>query len=294
MTFAITPQELPRWVPGRTLCSSEGLGWRGVTQRTYGYQGLDVEVPPLSEFAIVSYVRGATPMERRFEGRWTRTRCGRDDISLMTRAQAAHWHWTDDIEVTHIYLTERLMSGVAEEMYERPVAEVRLHDLLRTQDTVVTSICQAITREAQRREAGSALIVDALGTQLAVHLLRHYAALEWRGHEPKGRLSPAQVRLVTDHIDAHLQDPLALEDLAALVGLGVWTFSRHFRESFGRAPHAFVIERRIERARRLLAQGRVAIKEVALNCGFADQAHLTRVMRRQLGTTPARLREGEP
>ena len=74
--------------------------------------------------------------------------------------------------------------------------------------------------------------------------------------------------------------------------MGVCTFSRHFRETLGRAPHAFVIDRRVERAKRLLSQGDLAVKEVASSCGFADQAHLTRVFRCRLGTTPAQLRRG--
>ena len=81
-----------------------------------------------------------------------------------------------------------------------------------------------------------------------------------------------------------------LEALAAVAGVGVWTFARHFRESFGRTPHAYVIERRIDRARRLLAQGGLPIKEVASVCGFADQAHMTRVFQTHLHTTPAALR----
>ena len=72
--------------------------------------------------------------------------------------------------------------------------------------------------------------------------------------------------------------------------MGVCTFSRHFRETLGRAPHAFVIDRRVERAKRLLLQGDLAVKEVASSCGFADQAHLTRVFRCRLGTTPVQLR----
>jgi AraC family transcriptional regulator len=70
----------------------------------------------------------------------------------------------------------------------------------------------------------------------------------------------------------------------------MWTFTRHFRESFGRTPHAYIIERRIDRARRQLAQSSLPIKEVASACGFADQAHMTRVFQAHLHTTPAALR----
>jgi AraC family transcriptional regulator len=74
----------------------------------------------------------------------------------------------------------------------------------------------------------------------------------------------------------------------------MWTFTRQFRESFGRTPHAYVVERRIDRARRLLVQSSLPIKEVASVCGFADQAHMTRVFQTHLHTTPAALRVQRP
>ncbi|MBP9119084.1 MAG: helix-turn-helix domain-containing protein, partial [Methyloversatilis sp.] len=53
---------------------------------------------------------------------------------------------------------------------------------------------------------------------------------------------------------------------------------------------AFVIDRRVKRAQQLLTIGDLAVKEVAASCGFADQAHMTRVLRARLGLTPAKLR----
>ena len=134
------------------------------------------------------------------------------------------------------------------------------------------------------------MYVEAVATQLAVHLLRNYASVTFPEPAGKGRLSPAQFRRLTEYIDSRLHEPLNLETLAEVVGVGMWTFTRHFRESFGRTPHAYIIERRIDRARRLLAQSRMPIKEVASACGFADQAHMTRVFRAHLRTTPAMLR----
>ena len=96
--------------------------------------------------------------------------------------------------------------------------------------------------------------------------------------------TPAQVRRLTGYIDSRLHEQLHLEAPAAVAGVGVWTFARRFRVSFGRTPHAYVIERRIDRARRLLAQSRLPIKEVASVCGFADQALMTRVFQTHLRT----------
>ena len=80
---------------------------------------------------------------------------------------------------------------------------------------------------------GSGLYVEAAATQLVVHLLRKYARVTFRERTGEGRLSPAQTRRLTDYIDGRLQEQLNLETLAAVAGMGVWTFTRQLpRESF--------------------------------------------------------------
>jgi AraC family transcriptional regulator len=290
MAAIITPSEVPNYVPGAVTAASDNLGWNGVWLRGYRYGALDVVVPPVSDFTIVSYLRGATLMERRCEGAWTRTYCAPGDVSLLTRSQRSHWHWTEEIDVSHVYLSESLVSGICAEVTDRSIADVRLQDVVKTRDPIVTAAVAAITGEAQQQAMGSGLYVEAAATQLVVHLLRKYARVTFRERTGEGRLSPAQVRRLTDYIETRLHEQLNLETLAAVAGMGVWTFTRHFRESFGRTAHAYIIERRIDRARRLLVEGSLPIKEVASACGFADQAHMTRVFQAHLHTTPATLR----
>ena len=290
MPNIITPKELPQWVPGEVLSSSDNLGWKGVGHRSYRYAALDVPIPPLDHFMVVRYAAGQTPMDRCFDQRWSRADCRPGDASLLTMSEASHWHWTHQIDVSHVSLSNSLMSRVAGEVMDRPVAEVRLHDVLCARDPTLLAITDAITQEAVQPEMGGPLYAETLGTQLAVHLLRKYAQVTFRHDLPAGRLSPEQMRRVLDLIDSRLHEALTLEDMAEAAGLGVCTFHRRFRETQGRAPHAFVIDRRVERARQLLTAGDLAVKEVAANCGFSDQAHMTRVLRARLGTTPAKLR----
>ncbi len=291
MSLLISPRDLPTWVPGQVLSASDGLGWKGVGHRTYRYTGLDVPVPAMDQFMIVGYRSGATPMQRRVDGRWVKTQCTPGDFSLLTRSEQSHWCWNEGIDVTHTYLSESIVSRVASDVLGRSVAEVRLHDLLRARDQGVSAIVDAIAFEAEHRGLGGAIYAEALAMQLSVRLLRSYASVTYRDARPAGPLAPARLRRVEEYVEAHLHEAISIEQMAAVAGLGVWTFARHFRATVGKAPHEFVLARRVDRARRLLGQGLLALKEVAAACGFADQAHMTRVFRRQLGTTPARLRK---
>lgn len=94
------------------------------------------------------------------------------------------------------------------------------------------------------------------------------------------------VRELAGYIDAHLEQPLRVAELAAACGYSPAHFARAFRETFGQPVHRYVLGRRIQRARTLLTGDASPIAEVALACGFASQAHLTAAFRRETGITP--------
>jgi AraC family transcriptional regulator len=107
-----------------------------------------------------------------------------------------------------------------------------------------------------------------------------------RSGHVRGGLAAWQVRKVQAYIEVQLEETLLVEDLAALVLLSVSHFGRSFRESFGETPHAYIMRTRVARARRLMLTTSESLIEIALACGFADQAHLCRFFRRVTGVTP--------
>lgn len=282
--------ELPTWVPGDILTASDDLGWKGVAQRSYRYRGQDVEIPPMDCHLIVQYEDGRTPMDRQFDGRWTRTNCGPGHFSLLSHDADSHWHWTQGIVVSHVYLANDLLSRLASDMLDRPVVDVKLHDVLSGADPTVQHLCRELRGEAHAARAGSALYAEAVSLQLGVHLLRHYAACAFRRDPQAQRLSPLQLERLRDYVDAHLSGPITLQDMATALGLGPWTLNRHLRCSVGTSAYQYLVERRVEKARELLSEGTLALKEVAAAAGFSDQAHMTRMLKSRLGLTPGQLR----
>ncbi|MER6798795.1 AraC family transcriptional regulator, partial [Amycolatopsis mediterranei] len=108
--------------------------------------------------------------------------------------------------------------------------------------------------------------------------------------EPARGLSDRQFARVRDLMAERLAEPVPLADLAALAGLSVSQFSRRFKARTGLPPHRYLLRLRVEQAGLLLRTGDDPIAEIAVRCGFSHQEHLTRVLRAQLGTTPAALR----
>jgi AraC family transcriptional regulator len=103
----------------------------------------------------------------------------------------------------------------------------------------------------------------------------------------RGGLAPWQVRSVTTYIDANLSASLSCEALARLARLSVSYFARAFKCTFGYSPHVFLMRRRMERAQGLMLKTNAPLAQIALDCGFADQAHLSRLFLRFTGERPA-------
>jgi transcriptional regulator GlxA family with amidase domain len=106
-----------------------------------------------------------------------------------------------------------------------------------------------------------------------------------------GGLAPWQVKRVRAYIEAHLPERMPLEVLAQQVRLSASTFSRSFRQSLGHPPSKYVMIRRVERAQTLMTATRLGLCDIAITCGFSDQAHFSRAFGRMTGTTPARWRK---
>jgi AraC-like DNA-binding protein len=103
-------------------------------------------------------------------------------------------------------------------------------------------------------------------------------------------LAPRILRRVKEYIDAHLDSDLIISELAASVGISVSHFSRSFSRSVGLTPHRYIMRRRLTRALDLLAQTDLAVAEVALATGFADQSHFCRRFREFTGLPPRSFR----
>jgi AraC family transcriptional regulator len=104
---------------------------------------------------------------------------------------------------------------------------------------------------------------------------------------PRGGLAPWQARKVSEHIDAALAATIRAGDCARIARLSTSYFARAFKVSFGETFFRYVIRCRTERAQELMVMTDRPLCEIALDCGFADQSHFSRLFRRLVGASPA-------
>jgi AraC-like DNA-binding protein len=108
--------------------------------------------------------------------------------------------------------------------------------------------------------------------------------------QARGGLPPRAMRRVREYIESHLEENIALEPLADIAGFSMFHFARAFKQSEGVTPHGYLVERRVERAQKLLIGTNLPLSEIALASGFSDQSHLARHFRQRVGVSPSMFR----
>ena len=151
-------------------------------------------------------------------------------------------------------------------------------------DTTVHSFARAMWEEVARDASTGRTFGESLSMAMLSYLTMR---LPWTQTHTRGRLSELQRRNVAEFIHDQLHTDLSVMALAQLVGLGPRRFSTLFRQTFGKTPHRYIIELRLQEGARMLHEGD-DIAEVARKVGFCSQSHFTAAFREEFGITPRR------
>ncbi|HEY0287474.1 MAG TPA: AraC family transcriptional regulator [Pseudomonas sp.] len=156
------------------------------------------------------------------------------------------------------------------------------------QDPVLYHLAQAMLPALQRPDRVSQLFIDHLLLAMCSHALQRYGRLRPASGKLPASLTPIQLRLAKELIASQLGNDLSVQRIAQECSLSRSHFSRAFKQATGVAPHTWLLQMRVERARVLLLQRpAIPMVQIAQDCGFADQPHLTRVFTRLTGEPPS-------
>lgn len=126
---------------------------------------------------------------------------------------------------------------------------------------------------------------DTMSLALILYLARRYGGASVMDTSIK--LPAWRLRRVTEFIDAHLDAPIRIADLADLTQLSEGHFHRAFRATTGKTPLEFIHAQRVAMAKQLLARSRLSVAQLALRVGFLSPAHFARVFRSVTGQSPS-------
>jgi AraC family transcriptional regulator len=145
---------------------------------------------------------------------------------------------------------------------------------------------------ASNGRPASRILVETLGLTAVIEMCR----ISMTGRESgkvgsPGQLGNAKRKLVQAYIEDNLAKDIGLDELAAVCGLTRFHFCRAFKATFGAPPYQYVSQRRIEKAKQMLATTGLPVSDVANACGFNGASQFGRAFRGQVGLTPLAFRK---
>jgi len=205
------------------------------------------------------------------------------EMTLMPRGVPSEWSWSSACDRLDLVVSADV-SGDG--------TELDVVDRFLFRDPELEAICHSLYRQVSLKGKADRLYVSSLVTDLAAGLLRrHSRSSSPPALPPRGGLTRAQAKRVVEYIETNLSNELTLAELAGIASLSPYHFARMFKQTMGVAPHRYVLERRIERAKARLRSANARLVDVSLSTGFCGQSHFTTAFRRLVGATPAEFQQ---
>jgi AraC family transcriptional regulator len=183
------------------------------------------------------------------------------------------------------YLSREALNAIADDVSARRIGDLNFKPGSGIEDATIFGLGSSVLPALSLPDQANRLFVDHVTLAIGIHVAQTYGGMRPVSRIASGRLAPWQERRAKEIISANL-DGVSLADVARECSLSTSHFQRAFRRTVGMAPHKWLMSRRIELAKEKLRDGRLPLSDVALECGFGDQSHLTRVFTRLVGTSP--------
>lgn len=292
-------RDFERYTITQPVLSSWEAGWQGIVVREF-HEPMVVEsvlLPAVPDIHLVLVTKGAMYFESRAaHGAWEAAPVHEDDLFLTPGGGEAYelrWHSqsSEPVQALHVHLSADLFARSAEHIADRDPARLALKELSGFQDPLLAQMGWALRWQLEQPAPSGQLYAETAAQMLTVHLLTHYLTTNITVKSHLQRLTTRQMKRVIEYIQAHLAEPISLETLARQIGYSAYHFALLFRETTGVTPHQFVLSKRLERARYLLAQTDLPLSQVTLEVGFQSQSHFTHTFKSHLGVTPRQYRQ---
>tara|TARA_R110000868_G_scaffold76283_4_gene219463 strand:+ start:2161 stop:3039 length:879 start_codon:yes stop_codon:yes gene_type:complete len=243
----------------------------------------DYQAP--SHHTLSCYLAGGTGTFRRER---PHSKGAPDKLCVLPAGHQSAWVINGEIQLAHLYISQEQFALAAVHLLDREPRELELREGTFLDDA------QQAKRFRQLSQLDWAEPADRLLSSTLAHGLINHALLSQVGRREglrvTGGLAPSQRRQLREFIQANLNEPLSLGQLAGLCALSEYHFARMFQLSFGLPPHRYVQAQRLRHGQQLLQHTAQPLVEVALACGFASASHFNNRFRQAFKATPGQYR----
>ena len=184
------------------------------------------------------------------------------------------------------YFTPKVFAQISDDAEVPRIEALHLAPGASRFDRTLENLGSSLLPAFENPEEASGLFIDHVLYAVSTHIAQCYGGMSVKKIPVKGGLAPWQERRAAEILRANLDGNIDLRTLAQEFGLSTGHFCRSFRKSMGKAPHQWLMQNRVDTAKDLLRDQKLALSDIALACGFADQSHFTRVFSQNMGITP--------
>lgn len=280
--------------PSKSLVikSSDILGWQSIKAVEMSHRGFKIEIPADARHLVLLILDSTGDIEVEIGGRKLEEALREGAMVIVPAKASAVLTRQDerDFRVLQLYLEPHFVKRTAEN-YDLG-GRTSVEPALEVGDEQLRRIALSLLHELSQASLSSRFFADVLATALALQIVRRSEFLREVRVQCKGGMSQFKLRQALEYVDRNLEkgEGLSLEKIAGSVGVSYFHFSRAFKQSMGVGPNKYIATRRIERAKKLLAQSDDGIADIALQVGFSSQSHFTMMFQRLIGTTPKMFR----
>ena len=263
------------------LRSSAERGWQGFGAALLGIRAGTYRIPAADDHRVGVHVGAPVRANCSCDGSRQARIQAHGDADVIPAGLPGRWTDDGDGRILRISISDAFARATFDQLELKP-SQAQIRCRMQVRDARLQHIAWALSAELEADDASDPLYAESLCTALVARLADATPSFRGRRHA----LAPKAAARVIDYIEAHLDQRLTLSELAALAAISVPHFKVLFRETLGMPVHRYVVQRRVERAKALLLEGRLSVGQVAIEAGFAHQSHLASWMNRLLGVTP--------
>jgi AraC family transcriptional regulator len=267
--------------------SSSGTHWGSLTADIYDFKTSDTPELRSVDPGIALHLSSPTLIDLRLDGyRDTRVRV-EGDLSVFSAGSCRQVQSKRPHSVLVIALHREAVLRAIYEVKAASAFELVALPFLR--DAQIKYICHAILAEMDCDYASGSLYGDSLSLALCSRLLSRVSSFAV-GSSRRGGIAPHTLHRVMEYIDSNLTAALRMEELAEIASLSEYRFAHNFKTATGISPHQYVINQRMERAKRVLRETDLSVVETAYSVGCQSLSRFNSLFRRQIGVTPSTYR----
>jgi AraC family transcriptional regulator len=251
----------------------------------------EIELPAFSNHLLILALTEGSRQVHKF--------CGKehDDVFpvgscwLLPAGESGFFSWESTDECVSFMVEPQILQQTAMEIGCLGADKLELQPIIKAADPQLYNLALQFKQELQNNFLGGELYSESLANLFNIHLLRNYCTSTPILRSYSGGLSTKKLQQAIDYIQAHLDEKLSLESIATQLNLSVHYFCELFTQSTGIPPYKYVLQQRVDRAQQLLRNSQKSLSEIALDCGFADQSHLSRHFTKLTRISPKKYRD---